>query len=543
MSEHDTPETPASDQPAQIPVNPLNDVPEAEGSLDEQPVVTETPIADHPAAVKAESKDGEAVKDRPELYVGFDLPTGANPHVAECKPALFEMPKDTKDEYHISFIPINLDQYNSFVEAFPSINLNLGPSQQEWAEELDAGSNILNFSNFMNTGISRGGTVWGNRVPHGTSSLGIMRPAPRKEAAGTAVAGEMATLAVRQSLGLGVPSTIPLWHSGFWISIKAPSTSARVDLQQRLDAEKITLGRKGQGFTFANDSVYLKSYLMEFALAHVTSANVHYQNPQELRDLILSSDINTITWGVLTALYPHGYPFHQPCVNDPTRCNHVVKEMLDLYKIHFVDYQKLTEAQLQHMSQRLERMDKAKLENYRAQHYYVKEGTIELKSEHGTIFRAQLKVPTVAEYMLSGMTWIEGITADVQRAFGSDVTGEQRNRYIEDRGTATSMATYAHWVKEIGLDSGAIIVDPATIQQTLAEISHDIELRTAFLQAVQDYAEKCSITVEALPKFDCPACGRKPSEDELKHPYLAPINIESLFFTMQGQHIRKVLSR
>jgi len=542
MSEHDTPETPSAEATPTPPINPMSDVPEEVGSLNDEPTVAESPIEDHAPAHKAEGKDDEVIRDRPELYVGFELPQGPNPHVAENKPTFFPMPPGTDDTYHVSFIPVNLQQYNSFIDAFPSINLNLGPTQQEWAEEIDAGSNILNFSNFMNKGIEREGTVWAPRAPYGVSSLGIMRPAARKDAPGTVVSGEVAALQVRQSLGLGVPSTLPLWHSGFWISIKAPSSAARVDLQQRLDAEKVSLGRKGQGFTFANDSVYLKSYLMEFALAHVTSANVHYQNSQELRDLILSNDINTVIWGVLTALYPHGYPFHQPCMNDPTRCNHVVKDMLDLYKIHYVDYQRLTDAQLQHMSQRLERMDQAKLDAYRAQHYYVKEGTVKLQGEHGT-FSAQLKIPTVSEYMLSGMTWIEGITADVQRAFGSDITGEQRNRYIEDRGTATSMATYAHWVKEIGLESGAIINDPATIQQTLGDISHDGVLRSAFLQAVQDYAEKCSITVEALPKFDCPACGRKPTEDELKHPYLAPINIESLFFTMQGQHIRKVLSR
>lgn len=539
MTENETPEGTQS-----APVNPLNDVPTTSETLNDWPTPTDAPIEDHPAAQKTKTEgEQEPIRDRPELYVGIDLPRGPNPHVAESKPSRFQQPKGTDDDYHISFIPTNLEQYNSFIDAFPSINLNLGATQQAWAEEIDAGSGILNYSNFMNKGIERDGTVWSNRVPHGVSSLGVVRPLLPKEAAGAAITGEMATLQVRQSLGLGVPSTIPLWHSGFWISIKAPSTAARIDLQQRLDAEKVTLGRRGQGFTFSNDSVYLKSYLMEFALAHVTSANVHYQNPQDLRDLILSSDINSIIWGVLTALYPHGYPFHQPCVNDPTRCNHVVKEMLDLYKIHFVDYQRLTDGQLEHMSKRMERMSTAQLEAYRNQHYYVKDGKVELPSEQGALFRAQLKVPTVAEYMLSGVTWIEGITADVQRAFGSDITGEQRNRYIQDRGTATSMATYAHWVKEIGLESGAVINDPATIQQTLAEISYDVKLRTAFLQAVQDYAEHCSITVEALPKFDCPACGKKPTEDELKHPYLAPINIESLFFTMQGQHLKKVLTR
>jgi hypothetical protein len=215
---------------------------------------------------------------------------------------------------------------------------------------------------------------------------------------------------------------------------------------------------------------------------------------------------------------------------------------LDLNKISFTDMLRLTEAQKKHMSTRTERKEDQALELYRNDHSYNSKGLIEISTRYGSI-KMQLKVPTINEYASAGFEWVDGIANTIQQAFGSTVQGEARNALILDRAKMLSMGEYSHWVKEIGFKDGHVISDLDTIRNTLAEISGDPELSADFFTKVLAFIEECTLSLIALPRFNCPECGTPSVPPEMaKHPYLNPIDVEALFFTMQGQHIAKGLS-
>lgn len=504
-------------------------------------------MTDMPSEDEADGRTGAGRKDRPvdrpELYSGYQWPTGKNPHVAGIEPVFHPMPSGMEnDPFYVSALPCDVETFNSMMEAYPNINYQIGEPNREWASVIGLGSRVLMQGGFLSKAVNREGSLWQQRVPYGAKSLGAIRPRLGQDGGpGTVISGDLASMRVKQTLGLGAATNVPLWHSGFWVTLRSPSAAARLELQQRIDAEKVSLGRDTAGLAFSNVSIYLKSYLVDFALAHLSTANVRYNTPLDLKDKICSTDIPDLIWGLLTTLYPFGYPYHQPCINDPSKCQHIVKAVLDLNKICFTDTQRLTENQLKHMSDRTIRKEDLAIEAYRGEHNYNSRGLVELTTPHGKI-KLQLKVPTITEYASAGFAWVDGIVNAIQQAFGSSLQGEARNTFITDRAKTLSMGEYSHWVKEIGFDDGTTINDVDTIRSTLAEISGEPELSAAFFTKVADYIEDCTLSLIALPRFNCPDCGAPSTEEEKKHPYLNPIDVEALFFTMQGQHIAKALS-
>ncbi len=534
------PEAPVPQPPIGYPV--VEELPQDTTSYDALPV---EPAPTKPTVEKVtEAAAPERPVDRPADYVGFNLPRGANPNIANYTPVFRPAPNDrvANDPFHVASLPCDVEAFNSLVNSYPSINYELGEGNREWAAEITLGSSLLHQGGFLTKATDRPDAKWSQRVPHGASALGATRPRLGQDAQpGQEISGELAANRVQQALGMGAPTAVPLWHSGFWVTFKSPTAMARLELQRRIDSEKIWLGRMTNGMAYSNASVYLKSYLADFAMAHVSTATVRYAQAQDLKDLIKSTDIPTLIWGMLTTLYPQGYPYHQPCMNDPSQCTHVVKEVLDINKIHFTDLNRLTEAQLKHMARRGERMDIKDIEAYQKDHSYNGSGLIELKNDTGVV-KVQLKVPTITEYASAGFHWVDGLVADIQRAFGSELVGEQRNNFILERAKVTSMCEYSHWIEELGLPDGSVIRDLDTIRQTLVYIGGEPTLAETFFTQVQSFMENCTIAMVALPRFDCPACGKPATPEEAKHPYLNPIDVEALFFMMLGQLVAKALT-
>lgn len=553
-NEHEEPQATSGSEPAPAPAE------------DHRSAVTEIPLDDHPLGIPADAvevlsaaaarpvpqppstlgavptDDEDKPKDDPTRYTGFKWPEGENPHVAEIAPVFHAMPKDwPKDAPAVSAVPCNATTFNELLEAYPSLNYGIGDLSREWSAEITSGARLLHQGQFLTAAINRDESMWSQYVPYGAGRLGIVRPPLPKSSDGK-ISGDMATWTVKSELGIGVLTNLPLWHSGFWITLRSPSARARLELQQRIDQERIQLGRDTSGLAFSNTSVYLKSYLVDFALAHTSVANATYANTLELKDKILTTDIPQMIWGMLTTLYPHGYPYHQPCINDPSKCQHIVKEVLDLNKINFTDTQRLSQPQLKHMSERHEKKKDEQLQAYQGAHLYNGKGLIEVRTRYGMV-KFQLKVPTLTQYASAGYDWVDGIVNLVQQAFGSNLQGEQRNAYILDQAKSLNMGEYSHWVAQIGFKDGTVVDDVETIRNVLAEISGDSDLSQSFFTQVLSYMEECTLSLIGLPMFNCPECGTSSvPKEQIKHPYINPIDVEALFFTMQGQHIEKVLS-
>ena len=518
--------------------------------LEDKLIASEYPEAAESIAAPASEGSAplEAVEEEPaSLFTPLKVEKGPNPNCEiKASPTIPADPNVVYDEFtpHISGPRMTNADHRQLLEAIPQLGLDLGGEAREWADEVDEAAALLHPSGFMDDAAKRAGSKWMHRIPHASSQVGLGVTQPKlgsKISQGDVVSGDLAVLYAMSQLGSGASRNIQLWGSGIILTMRPPTGAARVELQQMIDQEKIELGRRAQGFPFSNESVYLKNYLVNFALAHVTNANVHYDSLDSLLRKIQTTDINTLIWGILLTSYPSAYPYYEPCVKDPTTCLHIEHSRLDLSKIEFVDYSRVTQYMADHMANRKEKRTDEELEAYRREVRGSISGEVTIKGV-GASLRLMLEVPSAAAFIESGITWVESLVSDVQRAFGDKVAPNVRNALINNRAKATAMASYAHFIGSILLENGSVITDKDTIRKVLMSASDDRVLYVDLMQQVRKYLEDMSITMEAVVRHDCPACGGKPTRDEAEHPYLTPISVETLFFMMLGQLIEKVTS-
>lgn len=438
----------------------------------------------------------------------------------------------------LSILSVDIPELNLLADQnYKNSNFVNSEQGEEWLERVVSAQQYFIQGQGLVGSVQRPGSLWRQSVnAPGGEQLTAGRPRFEPSEGGTTLAGEHALMKMRAVLGLGAVVRVPLWHTGMWVSLKAPTEAELLELDRRIAAEKIVLGRQTNGLLFSNSSVYVTSFLVNFALAHVYEATYKFNKPEELKSKIKVSDIPTLLWGLVGTIYPNGYPFNQPCVTDPSKCMHITSELLNISKLSWTDDRALSDWQRQLMTRKTAKFTDLELARYEEDHGFVKYATLELKEG----LTAELRVPTVEEYEQSGFDWVDGIVATIDQAFGGTIKGEERNQFIIDQGQVTALRQYSHYIKKLTVGEDTI-EDRRTIQDALATMTADEEIFKKFFNGVAKFMDNTTISVIGIPKFNCPACGKPMEDQERKHPHLIPLDIQNVFFTLLAHRINKVL--
>lgn len=438
---------------------------------------------------------------------------------------------------HMTFINGTLGDLQETTTNHPNVEVSDDAGTMRWIEALNRGSaNLIRNEPFQDSLEAEGGD-WQQTVDYAGQPLGISRP--RFAEAGTVLTGERAVMRMTAALGLGTIHQVPLWHTGIWVSFKAPSEAAILELERRVGQRKTTLGRMTNGLVFSNTSVHLINDLLDFALQHVYDTNAKEMSPQYLESIVLVTDIPLILWGLASAIYPNGYPYSRGCISTDKVCNHIFEALLNLSKLMWTDRSKLSEWQTKRMSQRKTRMSDEDLKRYAEEHKYNQERTVSITDN----IRISLAVPTIEQYYNSGNAWIANIIKVMEGAFGEKIGGDERDAYITNQGRLTNLRQYGHWVKQIHIEDAEIGTDRDTVENLMGVLTADEESRDLTLKAVTDYINSVTISLIGLPKHECPVChANQVSKDEERFsPYVVPLDVAQVFFTLLNQRIYKVL--
>ena len=462
------------------------------------------------------------------------------PNVTLTDPCKSELEANvaTNLAHHVAIMRHSMSEFAALAEQYPNINFTETNVGKEWAEAIKDASNNLMSGDVFGSRVQDPQTDWqqfvgnnGDRLRAGRPSLGM--------GGETRLTGEAAIIKATAVLGLGAIIQIPLWHTGIWVSFKVPQNSALLELDRRIANEKIVLGRVTNGMVFSNTSIYLQSYLVNFALAHIYDCSLKDINPDRLKRIILSTDIPTLIMGLACTIWPAGYPLVQPCIDNPDKCQHVTREKLNLTKLFWTDNMRLTSWQRTHMAGRNRTYTVDDVKRYQSEHSYNTRVTCK-PSDDVTL---RLKVPTVGEYEDAGFAWVDGIVRMVDDAFGVTLRGDERNDYINQQAKATSLRQFSHWVGEINVGDGQVVVDDNdTINGLLSTFSNRDSLVTSIFDAIGKFIDDTTISLIAVPKYNCPVCGKPQTELETKHPHLIPQDAMSIFFTLHDQRTSEILS-
>lgn len=385
--------------------------------------------------------------------------------------------------------------------------------------------------------FDRDESFWRQSVDHNGDEIAAGRP--RFSSTGK-LSGDAALFKVRAAAGLGTIVNVPLWHTGIWLKLKAPSEGTLLELERRIALEKIDLGRSTVGVAFSNASIYLNTYLIDMILNHVYDGTYKDLSPKALKRIIKVTDIPQLVWGMACAIWPNGYRLVQPCVSDPTKCRHLDEAHVNVSKLSWVDNRALSTAQRNHMSYRDGSVDDAKLLSYKDEHVAPQSKRIKITDD----MSIRLEVPTIEEYEIAGFRWIDGIVRMTDEAFGQSIRGEERNDYITQQGAMSNLRRYSHWIKSIDFSDDTSADDRESIDVALDGLTANDEIRRTIIDGVESFIRQTVINAIGIPRYDCPSCGGQPSDMDVPERLKEIIQLEvnEIFFTLQYMRVSKVLA-
>src|ERR1700752_155348 len=369
-----------------------------------------------------------------------------------------------------------------------------------------------------------------------------------KERQNSTFDGELAVLRTISHLGLGSTWNTGLFNSGIWITFKPPSEEDLVELYRQLTADQIEMGRSSYGLVYANTSSFVIERLCRFAMQHVYRINSKPDEigPANALSLIKAQDISSLLWGFACTMFPKGFGYKRACMADPTKCQHLLSETLNLRKLQVINRSALTDRQKAHMAEHRgqTKLTTQDMKLYESEMIRAQNRRVVINQGEKNEIAFMLRSPSIAEYIETGHRWIDDMVNTVEQVLGSSSTFDERNKLIDAKSRATIMRQYCHWVSSIEFDSN-LIEDQISIERTISSISGDKVIRETFLTEIKKFIENSSVAIIGIPTYDCPSCG-KANEGPITYPHrtsMIPLDVIQLFFVLLTQKHRDLANR
>ena len=500
-------------------------------------VALETDIPTIDAAAAPEVDGG--IPEAPEEVFNFPAPPPLNNATQEA-PYSKKIAIDKWDDLAttISLPPDTQARTRNYGELNPNTEQADGDEGEHWANVIDTGMRHGSLHDNMLPAAKREGANWRQRIEADAKTLTIAQPRFGDSDEGPLLTGERAVLRVNALMNKGAIISVPLWHSGFWITLKVPGEVELLDAYQQIMENEITLGRVTNGLAFANHSVIDAGVIVDLAMRNLYETSVKgVETVAQLRSMIKVPDLHMLAWGLACVIHPKGFQFERSLLDPAGKVVNVVRENLNVGASLWVDRGSLNDWQISHMAKRgASSMSVDQVKLYGDHFVRGAAKSVMLNEKLGITQR----VPSIDEYLLAGQLWVDEMTAAVNAAFTQETDAKKRNKLILDRARATSMRQYIHWVESFDVESlGKKAIEPNTIKMFCDNLSSDDETRAAYYKVMKEYINDSTVAIIAVPQVH-------PDEAVQTLPRfenIIPLDPVSVFFTLLYQKIQQIQMR
>lgn len=408
------------------------------------------------------------------------------------------------------------------------------PAGRNWNSMLRAAGTMSAYHNqAMGEVPNRKGSEWRQYLATEVGRLGFNVPRVAEEGVGM-YRGADAMLRVRSIMGLGGVVSVPLFHSGFWVTLATPTESALIELFRRISDDKVRLGRETMGLVFSNEQSYLVSWLVDFCLEHMRETSLKNEDPTAIRSLMKAQDHGVLLWALACLIWPRGFNYGRALTTvEGVQKAETVTARINVAKLLWVDNSYLSTKQKAHMARR-------------ARGSVTEEQVLEYQKEfdlgEGRLFQIndqlglRLKQPTIEKYVEDGESWISNIVRMVDTTFTQAAPGDdERNRIIDLHAKAARLRKYGSWISAVVFTdpSGAGAVDnteESVIQGTLEMLS-SLPEADQIEKAIGQFIDDTTISMIAIPETSGKDTGIP------RFPHLIPLDVVNTFFTLLAQKI------
>lgn len=372
---------------------------------------------------------------------------------------------------------------------------------------------------------------------------------------GGKLSGPAAVAVFSSLLSTGNVIQVPLWHSGFWMTLRPPTQTELISLEIALANNQIDLGRKTNTLIYSNYSVVYNRILVDFILEHKLNQTLKLSPEDDIRDYILVQDLYPLYLGLINSIYPSGFDIVRTCFNstiidDETKkpkCDFTVTGKVDGTKLLWVNRKILTTQMLELMSSRIpDSVTTDQVKEYQLSIEVLRDKQVDIISENGVTFTFTLSLPNVKEYIDHGEAWVNDIIIKAEELFTDADSAELKHSKIQELVSSVVLTTYSCYVKSIA--SGDVAADDRyTINEILSILSTDDKVYNSFMEEIPSYISKAVVAIVATPNYICPTCNSNQNEvSGVSNPNFKehiPLNMLEYFFGLSALRTAKTQSR
>lgn len=346
--------------------------------------------------------------------------------------------------------------------------------------------------------------------------------------------GNEITTVIRSRLGIGSTIVMPLWHTGIHVTIKAPSDPDLYDLQQRIADENLEAARETGGLIFAINGGVMLGTFMDSILDHVIDSTLVDWDVVKLRDIIDYRDHQALAYGMALTIYPNGFNYVDPCLNDKVRCDYLFEGRINLGRAWLVDENALTDEQKEFMANRSKKHTIEEIKKYQETGKVGLTRELELKESGIKII---FQHPTLDRHILVSSTILNSLRDAATNILGLNVEPATLDNYINRKLDISELLRIANYVKEIHIDDKSTDALPH-ITSVLETLSSDADITKQILDIFREFTDSSMIALMAVPRMQCPSCQHTPDPAYEEHPEVVPQDAIARFFTLLGQKIQ-----
>ena len=357
------------------------------------------------------------------------------------------------------------------------------------------------------------------------------------------VTGEAAVMRMQTLSGLGGVFAFPLWHSGFWVSIKTPTDIDLLNLYEQTARRKTEVGRDAFGLPFSNDMTYIMEPVMELFEKCLVKVSLQSDKPtSEIINQIKLPDFQTICWGLARVIWPNGFMYSRSLLDENAsgEKDRNIVALLDVGKLLWVDQNSLSDYQRRHMSSRMsKKLSEESVDLYLSQFNRPMTRRVKIHSTPTSDFYVTLHVPTIGEAIAAGNMWITNLQTMMQASIIEE-DEVKRAAILKEYSQATRMCQYVHWVKAIHqvLPDGEeeTYDDEESIYAIMRHFSSEEDMADTFLREVISFISTSNVSIVGVTTVK--------EDEEMKHdayPRLIPVDAMLLFFFLLVQRAERII--
>jgi len=340
-----------------------------------------------------------------------------------------------------------------------------------------------------------------------------------------------ALLKLTQRVGLGGPIHVPLWHSGFWITISPLSTEEIIKLEFELISELNRVRKITSTLIYSHYNVIFAEVIFKHFKSKIIDTTVDL-GELEIEEIININDLYTIALSLGMTMFPKGFNAIIPCKNtvilnndNLPSCNYKARIKLNLEELLRVDTSILNNEQVAQMCKKTPKsitIDDTVNYQEALSDIQTKSITYDVSGEPTII---NFKTPSIKRYFESGAIFIEKLkeaTTDLIMKNEQLDDDSAENMLLE----VFKLSTLTHFIDGIPTDE-YIINDLETISDALELFNTDTLLVNKIIDDINTFKNSSLIAIVGIPTFKCPTCKEIQSNDEI-----IPIPVYDYFFTL-----------